>query len=493
LNPKLVLYILSARSQDARAMRKQSVGQPFYGPSGRAIHKAKALGVIIAIAAACYQAALCSPAYRLEEIAAFPPGSTSESGPWAALTAGPDGAFYGTTYGGGSNGYGSVFRVTTNGNLTTLVSFANTNGANPRSSLLLGSDGMFYGATGFGGAGGYGTVFRVTTNGLLTTLVHFAYTNGYGPVTELVQTSDGVLYGSTAAGGIGPIVGYGTIFRLATNGLLTTLARFDGTNGYYPYSNLVPADDGSFYGTTYRGDLSVDYPYGPGNVYRVSPEGNLTSLVTFGNTNGSQPTGKLVRGLDGALYGTTQGGFSSAVFRVTTNGALTVLASLNPLANPSHGDQPRGGLVIGSDGAFYGTASSSGQFNEGTIFRVTTNGLLTTLVPFAGTNGANPFGTLVQGSDGAFYGTAQKGGSLGGGNVYRLAVFSRILSVERVGDAWNVSFSGVEGETYRLLRSTNLSGPWNTLTNITLGPDGSGQYLDTDPPDTGALYRTVTP
>jgi uncharacterized repeat protein (TIGR03803 family) len=149
--------------------------------------------------------------------------------------------------------------------------------------------------------------------------------------------------------------------------------------------------------------------------------------------------------------------------------------------------------MTGSDGAWYGTASAGGAYNLGTVFRVATNGLLTTLASFDGTNGASPHATLIQGPDGAFYGTAQSGGSLGGGNVFRLVVFSRMLSAERTNSACNVTFTGVEGETYRLLRSSNVLGPWDTLTNITPGSDGLGQYLDTNPPPAAAFYRTVTP
>src|SRR5207244_1932432 len=112
--------------------------------------------------------------------------------PSAGLVQGrDDGSFYGTTYNGGSDNAGTVFRLDTNGVLTTLVSFANTNGANPYGGLVQGSDGNFYGTTFLGGASNQGTVFRMDTNGVLTTLVSFAYTNGVAPYSGLVQGSDG--------------------------------------------------------------------------------------------------------------------------------------------------------------------------------------------------------------------------------------------------------------------------------------------------------------
>jgi uncharacterized repeat protein (TIGR03803 family) len=115
--------------------------------------------------------------------------------PNAALTLGNDGDFYGTTYSGGSNGYGTIFKFTTNGTLTTLVSFANTNGAEPN-GLTLGNDGNFYGMTTLGGSNNFGTVFKLTTNGTLTTLVSFANTNGRNP-NGLTLGIDGNLYGTT--------------------------------------------------------------------------------------------------------------------------------------------------------------------------------------------------------------------------------------------------------------------------------------------------------
>src|SRR5436190_100386 len=87
--------------------------------------------------------------------------------PYAALTLGPDGNFYGTTFEGGSSLVGTVFQVTTDGALRTLVSFAESSarGAYPYAALTLGPDGNFYGTTTEGGSSDLGTVFRVTTGG----------------------------------------------------------------------------------------------------------------------------------------------------------------------------------------------------------------------------------------------------------------------------------------------------------------------------------------
>ena len=137
---------------------------------------------------------------------------------------------------GGSSGYGTVFQVTTNGTMTTLVSFNITNGAYPY-ALTLGDDGNYYGTTFEGGSSsygtfkGYGTVFKVMTNGSLTTMVSFNYANGAYPNAALTLGSDGNFYGTTGEGGSGD---YGTIFQVTTNGTMTTLVSFNSTNGGGP-------------------------------------------------------------------------------------------------------------------------------------------------------------------------------------------------------------------------------------------------------------------
>ena len=102
---------------------------------------------------------------------------------------------------------------------------------------------------------GYGTVFKISTNGALTTLYSFTGSNdGANPDAGLVQGSDGNFYGTTyvAAARTSGYEGYGTVFKISTNGALTTLYSFTGTNdGAYPEAGLVQGSDGNFYGTTY--------------------------------------------------------------------------------------------------------------------------------------------------------------------------------------------------------------------------------------------------
>src|SRR5208283_2798495 len=210
-------------------------------------------------------------------------GDTNGMFPQAGLTLGNDGNFYGTTSQGGSNGYGTVFNVTTNGVLTTLVSFGDTNGISPQAALTLGADGNFYGTT------SGGTVYKVTTNGMLTTLASFATTNGAWPLAALTLDNDGNFYGTTIDGGNTNFMfpfGMGTVFRVTTNGTLTTLVYFAYTNGANPWGALTLGTDGNFYGTTDAGgNTNIDNVWGAGTVFKVTANGVLTTLVSFGETN----------------------------------------------------------------------------------------------------------------------------------------------------------------------------------------------------------------
>src|SRR5208283_4562892 len=121
--------------------------------------------------------------------------------------------FYGTTSHGGTNGDGTVFKISTNGALTSLYSFTGGNdGAYPYAGLVQGSDGSFYGTTDEGGTnGGGGTVFKISTNGAFTSLYSFSGSgnDGANPQAGLVQGSDGNFYGTTSGGGTN---GWGTVF-----------------------------------------------------------------------------------------------------------------------------------------------------------------------------------------------------------------------------------------------------------------------------------------
>ena len=364
-------------------------------------------------------------------------GGSDGAVPRSGLVQGSDGYFYGTTgYGGLSAGYagnGTVFKISAGGVLTTLYSFTGAqDGANPLAALLQGSDGYFYGTTGNGGGtNNAGTVFKISTNGALTTLYSFAGTNdGAGPQGGLVQGGDGILYGTTGGGGTSQD---GTVFQISTNGALISLYSFPGSNdGASPVAGLVQASDGNFYGTT-----SDEGAIGYGTVFKISANGALTSLYSFSGNDGSSPEAGLVLGSDGNFYGTTRGGGTNnagTVFKISANGALT---SLYSFTGGSDGAEPQAGLAQAGDGNLYGSTGSGGASQDGTVFRISTNGALTTLHSFSGNDGSNPQVGLVQASDGNLYGTTEYGGTDGNGTVFKISTNGALATLH--------SFDGNDG------------------------------------------------
>ena len=222
------------------------------------------------------------------------------------------------------------------------------------------------------------------SNVTFTPLVAFNGTNGgSGPQAGLLQTTNKIVYGTTYAGGN---YNLGTVFKLATNGALTILASFDGTNGANPQAGLILGRDGQLYGTTYNGGTNDTDTGGDGTVFKITTNGVLTSLLSFNVTNGASPAAGLALATNGILYGTTEDGgtndFASGgdgtVFSITTNGLFTSLLCFNN----TNGANPDAGQVLAANGTFYGTTTSGGTNGSGTVFMVTTNGLLTTLYAF---------------------------------------------------------------------------------------------------------------
>ena len=379
------------------------------------------------------------------------------------LVQGADGNFYGTAAGGGDYGVGTVFKMTTNGTLTTIYTFTGgADGAYPYAALVQGTDGNFYGTTAGGGDYGVGTVFKMATNGMLTTLYTFTGgDDGAYPYAALVQGADGNFYGTTTSGG--PYFFGGTAFMITTDGILTPLYDFtNGDDGASPWAGLILGADGNFYGTTYYGGV-----YGGGTIFELATDGTLTSLGQFNSTNGANPKGNLAQGADGSFYGTTfyggTNGNNGTVFRLTTNGTLTTLYQFSG----NDGANPCSGLILGSDGNLYGTTSQGGLGGDGTVFQITTNGILNTLVWFNWSNGANPEAPLIQAVDGSFYGTTYHGGVYGNGLVFQLilpVLPPAFRTISNTHGTFTLTWSATAGKKYQLQYNSNLNSTnWTDL------------------------------
>ena len=398
--------------------------QPFEGGGGKTMaslktrffNLARSVGVGSALAAALWLAtAIASPAQTFNSLVSFD-GSNGENPAYMSLIQGEDGNYYGTT-----RNRSTVFMLTPAGNLTTLYGFSGDNqGYYPDAGLVLATDGNFYGTTYAGGYHTAGTVFMITPSGVLTTLYTFCSrggeycTDGYDPQAGLVQATNGSLYGTVTFGGA---YGSGTVFKI-TAGKLRTLHNFNGNNpvdGGNPYATLIQATDGNLYGTTNVGGAD-----GAGTIFRMNTAGKLTVLYSFtGGSDGAQPVAGLVQATDGNFYGTVPYGGSNGVgtvFKMTSSGVLTTLYSFSG----SDGAEPVAGLAQGTDGNFYGTTTSGGADGYGTVFQITPGGTLTTLHNFNSADGASPWGGLFQATNGTFYGTTETGGVSNNGTVFSL-------------------------------------------------------------------------
>jgi uncharacterized repeat protein (TIGR03803 family) len=421
----------------------------------------KKSGMSVMLAALCLCASASLTAQTFTTLVNF--NDTNGANPYfMSLVQGTDGNLYGTTEGGGENGEGTVFKVTPTGALTTLHSFcAKTNctdGSVPVGGLVLGTDGNFYGTTSAGGinadpcGGNCGTVFKITPAGKLTTLHRFDSTDGYAtPYGPLVQATNGNFYGTTQSG---------TVYSITSGGTFTTVLTA-GAGGY----GLIQATNGIFYGA---GGSGPD-----GTVFSITSGGKLTTLHSFDGTDGYQPFGPLVQASNGNFYGTTsQGGPNDScnsqppifigcgtVFEITAGGTLTMLNNFDN----TDGEYPNSSMIQATNGNFYGTsvygAGGPCYISCGTIFSITSGGALTTVHSFGNTDGENPSGGLFQATNGTFYGTAFQGGANGDGTIFSLSLglgpFVKTLPT-----------SGAVGAAVRIL-GTDLTGATNVTFNGT--------------------------
>ena len=307
--------------------------------------------------------------------------------------------------------------------------------------------------------------------------------------------------------------GCGTVFKMTPTGTLTTLHRFDGADGGNPMAGLLHGTDGNFYGTTYVGGANINCVRGGstgcGTVFKISPDGTFTTLYSFCSqpqcVDGSFPFTTLMQATDGNFYGTTeQGGTVNAgtVFKITPGGILTTLYSFCSLPNCADGVRPMlGSLVQATDGNFYGTTSGT---DIGTAFQTTPGGILTTLYSFCSqpncADGSYPFAGLLQATDGNFYGTTWNGGTGSGcrlphgcGTVFRLATGLNPIPWQfvpvtpcRVVDTRNApgDFGGppLQGGTYRNFPlpqgACNIPATATAYSlNVTVVPSGRLGYL----------------
>lgn len=235
-------------------------------------------------------------------------GGTDGGLPFGGVIRDSQGNLYGTTEIGGASGAGIIFKVVPSGTEKVLYSFAGQPDAQyPEAGLIRDEAGNFYGTTSAGGVYGLGTVFELDTSGRETVLYSFAggfNSDGQGPDTALLRAPSGDLYGTTFQGGYG----IGTVFKVDASGNETILHAFGSTqnDGAYPESSLSFDSQGNVYGTTIQGGT-----FGlPGGVlFQITAEGAYSVVHNFGGkADGSAPAGPLLPASDGSFFGTTSSG-----------------------------------------------------------------------------------------------------------------------------------------------------------------------------------------
>jgi uncharacterized repeat protein (TIGR03803 family) len=303
----------------------------------------------------------------------------------------------------------------------------------PVGALVMDKMGNLYGSTWEGGSASGGTVFKLASNGQETNLHVFTGQGGDGFLSKagVVIDRKGNIYGTTIMGGASGngLSGYGTVYKVDPSGNESVLYSFTGNeDGGYPYASLVLDAKGNLYGTTYEGgDLSCE-PHGCGTVFKVDPAGNESVLYSFTGTYpdyGYNPVGGLVRDKSGNLYGTTSYGGTASyhgnVFKLSPTGEITNLYSFT--GSTGDGDWPDSNLTLDGKGNLYGATSYGGSPNCyvgcGVVFKVTPDGQESILFNFTGSEtGFEPSALIRHG--GHLYGTTTGGGTFNVGTIFKI-------------------------------------------------------------------------
>jgi len=413
-------------------------------------------------------------------------------GPSCSMVLSAD-TLYGATELGGAWGSGTIFAIGTNGSgFTNLLDFPAVNEPygkkNPTTGLVL-SGNTLYGATTYGGTNVYGSIFVVTTNGVdFHTLHNFSDADGAYPESGLITCGNSI-YGTTAYGGT---YTSGSIFEInkEDSTFNTVLDYPNPAGGYQDGADLqgLVQSGNTFYGTALIGGSN-----NCGTVFSVCTNGaGLNLLHSFAYTEGSGPMSGLV--ISGnTLYGTAENGGSygyGSIFSINTNG--TGFTVLHSFTGSSDGAFPNARLIISGNALFGTTTTGSGASTNGTVFYINTNGsyfkvlhTFTAIDPSSGKNndGAVPIGGLSL-SGNTLYGATGSGGVQGYGTIFDISlpmwVNNTSLPLGINGLSYNQSLSAFGGQSpYSWTISSGILPPGLTLTTdgqITGAPTNNGTY-----------------
>jgi uncharacterized repeat protein (TIGR03803 family) len=405
-------------------------------------------------------------------------GTTTSGGPQGNLVADSEGNFYGTTWAGGSDNLGIVYKISppappaTAWTQTILYNLNGPDGAQSTAGLAIDAAGNLYGTTVYGGNGpctvlavviGCGVVFELSPpaapGGSWTesVLYNFQYGGDSGaPRAALIFDHAGNLYGTASGSGFDDTFDNGgSVFELSPPASAgspwteTTLFSFPlSIQGLWPFAQLAFDASGNLYGTTYAGgDRSCPYGgLGCGVVFQLSPpslpggEWTETVLHSFagGNGDGADPAGTVAINSSGTVVGTTSKGGSSTsggtVFALrppSTSGGAWTYETIHVFGSAGDGANSRADVTWGPRRTIYGTTTAGGSLNNGVVFEIAppaspgspwTETILHDFL-YSTTDhadGAIPAGGLII-RDGELFGATNQGGPNKAGTIYGLA------------------------------------------------------------------------
>lgn len=424
-------------------------------------------------------------------------GSDNNVEPFTALALDAAGNFYGATSNNSAIFDGNLFKMTPGGTPSTFYTFPLTGGTEgvwPSGTLTLGTDGNLYGLTTNGGAFNYGSIFRITPAGALTTIYSFTGgADGYFPIGQLVEGTDGNFYGVTKRNTVNKLAFYGTIFKVTPAGAFTTIYSLDPgvvyTDGTYPFAGLLQGSDGNFYGTTVQG-FYVDfdntiYNNVDGTVFQITPSGTLTTLTALNGTDdGANPEAALVGGADGSLYGTTitnGPGGQGTIYRIAFTTAPHITSQPASQTNLLGGNASFSVTVFGAPQLFYqwqknGTNLTDGANISGSTARVVK---LRNLSPAQ----AGLYSVTVSNALGA---VSSSSASL------TLEGPLTLFPGPAKGGTFSFTWTATVGQGYQIQSTTNLlSGLWTNLGGIVTATNAVMSASDSISPSSQKFYRIL--
>lgn len=309
-------------------------------------------------------------------------------------------------------------------------------------------DGTYYGTTYLGGNRDDGVFFNMNDQGTTTIVANYSTGGGATPPPVVpeggIQGSDGNFYFTTEHGGSTTSNGnFGRAFiPINPQGIQSQILHNfnDGSvpnDGSNPQGQPLQGLDGNFYGVTSNGGTAGD-----GTVYKITPLGVESVFYSFGSAanDGTNPDSSLIQDANGNFYGTTPNGGSAGqgtVFKISPQGVETILHNFGDGSVAKDGAYPAAALVEDSNGNLYGTTPYGGANGTGTVFEVTAQGftILHSFNDGSVTNdGSNPVAALIQGIDGNFYGTTENGGAGGVGTVFEITSSGTVTIIHNFGD-----------------------------------------------------------